>query len=124
MVQTVQTSMEIPQLQYCDEVINVPVVSVVQVPRVWVVKKKTVEDPQFQIVEQSVEKPETRTIQCLVVQAPLVQVMTVQTPQLLFREKIVVIPGIQTVQGPQTSEGFERGDSDVSVGAADGHQVC
>ena len=50
MVQTVQTSTEIPQLQYCDEVIDVPVVSVVQVPRVWVVKK-TVEDPQFQIVE-------------------------------------------------------------------------
>ena len=52
MVQTVQTSIEIPQLQHCDEVIDVPVVSVVQVPRVWVVKKKTVEDPQFQIVEK------------------------------------------------------------------------
>ena len=36
------------------EVIDVPVVSVVQVPRVRVVKK-TVEDPQFQIVEKSTE---------------------------------------------------------------------
>ena len=43
MVQTVQKSIEIPQSQYCDDVIDVPVVSVVQVPRVWVVKK-TVEE--------------------------------------------------------------------------------
>ena len=74
MVQTVQRSIEIPQLQYCDEVIDVLAVSVVQVPRVGVVKK-TVEDPQFPIVEKTFENPETRTIQGLVVQAPLVQVM-------------------------------------------------
>ena len=39
--------------------IDVPVVSVVQVPRVCAMKK-TVEDPQFEIVEKTVENPETK----------------------------------------------------------------
>ena len=54
-METVQKSIEIPQLQHCDDVIDVPVVSVLEVPRVWVVKK-TVEDPQF----ETVENPETQ----------------------------------------------------------------
>ena len=59
MVLTVQKSMEISQLQITDKVTDVPVVSLVQVPRVWVVKK-TVEDPQFEIAEKTVENPETQ----------------------------------------------------------------
>ena len=59
MVQAVQKTMEIPQLQCVDEAIDG---TVVQVPRVQVVEK-TVEGPQLQIVEQIVETPETQTIQ-------------------------------------------------------------
>ena len=59
MVQVVQKTMEIPQLQCVDEAIDG---TVVQVPRVQVVEK-TVEGPQLQIVEQIVETPETQTIQ-------------------------------------------------------------
>ena len=59
MVQAVQKTMEIPQLQCVDEAIDG---IVVQVPRVQVVEK-TVEGPQLQIVEHIVETPETQTIQ-------------------------------------------------------------
>ena len=62
MVLTVQKSIEISQLQITDKVIDVPVVSVVQVPRVLVVK--TVEDLQFEIVEKTVENPETQIDTC------------------------------------------------------------
>ena len=62
-------------MQYCDEEIDVPVVSVVQVPRVCAVKK-TVEDPQFEIVEKTVEKQETQTTQGSDVLVPQVQVVT------------------------------------------------
>ena len=131
-VLTVQRRKEISQLQITDKVIDVPVVSVVQVPHVWVVKK-TVEDPQFEIVEKTVENPETQTIQGLVVLVPQMQVVektteipqfrvadkvvdvpvvlvvqvmatTVHIPQLPFVEKIAVIPGIRTVPGIRTSE--------------------
>ena len=49
-VQTVQTNIEIPQLQYTDEMVDVPVMSVVQVPRVLAVEKTT-EIPQFRVAE-------------------------------------------------------------------------
>ena len=62
MVPTVQKTMETPQSQCIDEMIDVPVVSVVQVPRACVVKK-TVENPQFQTVEKSAEDPQAQTIQ-------------------------------------------------------------
>merc|ERR1712122_408361 len=62
MVQTVQKTIEIPQLQYIDKVVDVPVVQVVQVPQVQVVEK-TVEIPQLQIVEKIVEIPEIQTVQ-------------------------------------------------------------
>ena len=68
MVLTVQKSIEISQFQITDEVIDVLVVSVVQVPRVCAVKK-TAETPQLQVVDVPV---------VLVVQAPLVQVRVVK----------------------------------------------
>ena len=55
-----------------------------------------------------------------VVQGTLVQVMakTVEMPKLPFNGKIVVIPGIETVQGPQTSESlngeFDAGHDEKS----------
>ena len=59
-METVQRNIETPQLQHCDEVVDVPDVLVVeQVPHVCVVKK-TVEDPQFEIVEKTVQNPETQ----------------------------------------------------------------
>ena len=45
---------EIPELQFNDKVVDVPVVLVVPVPQVRVVKK-TVEDLQLQIVEKIIE---------------------------------------------------------------------
>ena len=54
-VHVVAKTPEIPQLQITDKVIDVPVVSAMQVPRVCVVKK-TVEDSQF----ETVENPETQ----------------------------------------------------------------
>ena len=56
---------EIPQLQITDKVIDVPVVSVVQVPRVCAVKK-TAETPQLQVVDVLVQ---------LVAQVPRVEVV-------------------------------------------------
>ena len=58
MVQTVQKTMEISQLQCIDEAIDDPVV---QVPRVQVVEK-TVGIPQLQIVEKTAEALQTQTI--------------------------------------------------------------
>ena len=51
MVLTVQKSKEISQLQYCDEVIDVPVVLVVRVPQLRVVEQ-TAEIPQLQIIDK------------------------------------------------------------------------
>ena len=86
-------------MQAADKVSDVPVALVVLVPLVQVVAK-TVEIPQL----------------LLVAQVPHVQVVekTVEIPQLPFDEKIVVIPGIQKVQGPQTSESLS-GEITVAV---------
>ena len=45
---------EVPPLLFTDKAVDVPVVAQRQVSRVWVVKK-TVEDPQFEIVQKTVE---------------------------------------------------------------------
>ena len=93
----------------------------------WWVVKKTVEDPQFEIVQKTVANPETvpqmqvlekttevpqfrvadkvvDVLVVLVVQAPLVMAKTIQVSQLPFIKKIAVIPEIWTVPGTQTSE--------------------
>ena len=57
LVQVMAETAEIPQLQITDQVVDVPVGVVAQVPHVHVVEK-TVEDPQFQIVEKIGEIPE------------------------------------------------------------------
>ena len=78
--------------------VDVPVVSVVQVPRVCAVKRAA-ETPQLQVVDVPV---------VLVVQAPLVQVRvvkkTVEDPQFQIVEKTAEAPQTQTIQVTQTSE--------------------
>ena len=72
MIQTVQKTMDVPQLQFLNKVDDTPVAlqrqtSMVQnmqeVPQMQVVEK-TAEGPQLQIVEQTVETSETQMIQC------------------------------------------------------------
>ena len=61
MVQTVQKTIEIPQLQCIDKV-DVPVVQVVQVPQVQVVEQ-TVEIHHLQTVEKNFEIPQIQMVQ-------------------------------------------------------------
>ena len=89
MNRNVQKTTEIPKLQYTDDVVGVPVVLVVQAPLVQVMAK-TVEIPQLL---SDVQVPQVRIV-----------TETVEIPQSLFVEKTVMIPEIQTVQGPRTSE--------------------
>ena len=91
MNRNVHKTVEIHQLQHTDQVVDVPVVVVAEVPQVHVVMK-TVETPQLPSV----------------VQAPRVQVVaqTAEIPRLRLSEKIVTIPDVRTVQGTQTSERF------------------
>ena len=91
MNQMVQKTIEISQLQHTDQV-DVPVV-VSQVPQVHVVM--TVETPRVQIVAE-----------------------TTEIPQLPLVEKIVMMPEIQTIQGPQTSESLSVDSRGLS------HQDC
>ena len=76
------------QLQCVDKMIDVPIVSVVQVPRVCVVEKTT-------------EIPVTTQRQNHMVQT--VQ-MPMETPQLQIVEKTIETTETQTIQGTQTSE--------------------
>ena len=98
-IQTVPA--EIPELQFTDKVLDIPVVAQRQI-RMNQEVQKTIEIPQLQVADKVVDVPVLS-----VVRAPLVLVMAkTVTPQLLLLEKIVVIPEIQTVHGPQTSESF------------------
>ena len=62
MVQKIQKTIEIPQAQDIDKVVDAPVVQVVQVPQVQVVEK-TIEVPQLRNIEKFVEIPEIQTVQ-------------------------------------------------------------
>merc|ERR1712012_1319198 len=92
MVQTVQKTVEVPQLQFIDKVVDIPVVAQRQIPMVQTVQK-TIEIPQLQYVDKVVDVPEVQVVE-----------KTVEIPQLQIVEKIVEIPEIQTVQGTHTSE--------------------
>ena len=126
----VQKSIEISQLQYCEEVIDVPVVLGVQASQSQAVEKTT-EIPQFQVADKVVDVPvvsvmqvprvcavkktaETPQLQVadvpvvFVVQAPLVQVRvvkkTVEDSRFQIVEKTAEAPQTQTIQVTQTSE--------------------
>merc|ERR1711945_75660 len=80
MVQTVQKTIEIPQMQYIDKVVDVPVVQVMQVPQVQVVEK-TVEIPEIQTVQgtQTSESLGTAPVR-QVAQAEIVEVVEMGAP--------------------------------------------
>ena len=90
-VQTIQKTTDIPQLQCIDKVIDVPVVSVAQAPHVQIVEK-TVESPQMQIAEK-----------------------TVEISQLQAAEKTMLLETgeTQTIQGIQTSESLKPDNPDA-----------
>ena len=108
MVQPVQKNRKISQLQYCDEVIVVPVVSIVQVPRVWVVKK-TVEDPHVEIDEKTVENPET---------VPQMQVVekTTEIPQFRVAKLLkfnTFKPGDEQISFKEYVDRMKEGQNDI-----------
>ena len=79
--------------------IDVPVVSVVQVPRACVVKK-TVENPQFQTVQKSAEDPQTQTIQGTRTSESSGNASFHQAIQAAPRvQKIVEMPKVQSSDG-------------------------
>ena len=92
--QTVQKTIEIPQLHCLDNVIDVPVVEVVQVPQVQVMET-TVEIPQLHVVEKIVEIFQFQTVQssqtfeslgtapvCQLTQAEIVEAVEIGAPLL------------------------------------------
>ena len=139
---------EIPMLQFMEMAIDIPVgaqkqismvtdvrvVSVVQVPRVWVVKN-TVEDTQLQVVEKTFEIPElqfTDKVVILVVTQrqihmnPDVQ-KTIEIPQLQHTDDVVDVPVPVVAQVPRVEvveeaveigvvpETFETSESQLEV---------
>ena len=121
-METVQKTIENSQLQYCDEMVDVPAVLVEQIPHVHVVAK-TPEIPQLQITDKVIDVPvvsamqvprvcavkktaETPQLQVvdvpvqLVAQVPRVEVVeeAVEIPQLPLVKKIGVIP--ETIEIP------------------------
>ena len=96
----VQKTIEISQLQYTDDVVDVPVVLVVQAPLVQVMAE-TAEIPQLQITDKVVDVPVV-----LVVPVSQVRVVkkTVEDPQFQIVEKTAEAPQTQTIQVTQTSE--------------------
>ena len=67
MIQTVQKATEISQLQRIDNVIDISVVEIVQVPRVRVVVK-TDGIPQLQCIDESINDSGVRAPQVLIVE--------------------------------------------------------
>ena len=65
--QIVQETVEIPQLQYIDNMVNISVVGIVQVSRVCVVSK-TNEIPQSQCIDESINDSGVRAPQVLIVE--------------------------------------------------------
>ena len=109
-----ESLVKIPQMQYADKVVDVPVVQTVQTvqdPTVQFLDKivdMLVVEPfgiaQMQCVEEVVDVPVVQTVQ--VPHSQIVEKL-IKIPQLEIVEQIVVfpeIPKIQTVHGTQTSE--------------------
>ena len=108
--QTVQKSIiqeKIPELQFTDKVVDIPVGAQRQISTVHV-EMKTAENPQLQIPNKMIDVPVV-----VVEQVPHVHVVekTVEIPQLPFMEKIIEIPEIRTVHDTQTSESLSVVDS-------------
>ena len=78
--------------------------------------QKTMEIPQDKLIRWSM------SLLCWSLQVPVVRVVakTVEIPKSLFVEKTVVIPGIQTVQGPQTAESLSP---EITVAGKTDHEI-
>merc|ERR1712084_55842 len=114
-----QKTVEVPQVQYIDRVVDVPVVKQRHVPSVQKVQK-TVEVPQVQYIDrvvdvpvvkqrhvpaiQKVQKPVTvpviETVE-KIVDVPVIK--QVEVPQVQTVEKVVEVPEVQTVAGATKS---------------------
>ena len=96
MVQTVQKQVEVPQIQYEDEVVHIPVERHVHVPMVQKVQRE-VQIPQVQYEDQVVEVPIQKQVR-----VPMVQTVqkSVDIPQVQYVDKVVHIPIQKQVQIP------------------------
>ena len=104
MTQTVQKTTEIPQLQFLDQVVDVPLAFVVLVPQMQVVPE-TVEISQLDVVEQSASTAPVRQMaQSEVVEAIEIGVKTIDL------ECVKVHPaGLVKPDDPDTQIKFPRG---------------
>ena len=100
---------QIPKLQHAEQVVDVPAVLVAQVPLVQVVDRTAeipqllsdVQVPHMQVEDRTAEHSCCRTCRFHRCTSRWRQF---EIPHLPLVEKIVMIPEIQMVQGPQTSE--------------------
>merc|ERR1740116_623612 len=93
----VQKTVEVPQVQHVDKIIDVPVVKQVEVPQIQKIPK-TVEVPQIQYIDKVVDIPVVKQRQ-----VPMVQKIqkTVDVPQIQYLDKIVDVPVVKHVEVPQ-----------------------
>ena len=100
MVQTVQKTVEVPQIQYEDQIVQVPVQKQVQVPVVQKVQK-TVKVPQIQYEDEIVQVPVTKQVQ-----VPMVQKVqkTVEVPQVQYEDQIIQVPVAKHVHVPMVQK--------------------
>ena len=95
-INQVTMNVEIPQLQYIDKVVDVPVVMQKQVPAIQKVQK-TVEVPQVQLIDKVVDMLVVLQRHVTIIQK--VQ-RTVEAPQVHYTDKIVDVPLVLQRQVP------------------------
>ena len=97
--QIVQKTIEIPQLHCIDNVIDVPVVEVVQVPQVQVMER-TAEIPQLHVVEKTVEIFQFQTVQSTQTLESLGTAPVFQLTQAEIVEAVEIGAPLPTESGP------------------------
>ena len=124
LMEKVQKTVEVPQAQSTDKVIDVPVIMQRQVPAVQVVRK-TVEVPQTQFIDRVVDTPVVQQRQ-----VPTVQTVqkTMENPQAQFLDEVVGMPVVvqrkvpmvqrvqKTVDVPHPQSQFIEKAMDVPAG--------
>merc|ERR1712066_778885 len=78
-IQKIQKTVEVPQVQYVDRIVDVPVVKQRQVPAIQKLQK-TVEVPQVQYIDRVVAAPAVTTIPTTTMVAPLVEAFAAPMP--------------------------------------------
>merc|ERR1719221_1558879 len=114
-IQKVQKTVEVPQVQYIDRVVDVPVMKQRHVPSVQRVQKPVMRQrhvPSIQKVQKPVAVPVIETIEKIIdvpvikhVEVPQIQTIekVVEIPQIQTVEKVVEIPEVQALAGTTTS---------------------